>query len=144
MGIFKNLFQKKRTFMIDDADFGLIKGNKLNKDVILWEIKHNFFNKVINIYIEGNEEGIFKTQKEILVSALNHESEIRQDTENALQAELKNADLHLNSIEDYFDDPTISVNCEGFELSFQEKNEPYYIFNVQFKDNKLAGVSIDS
>jgi hypothetical protein len=35
------------------------------------------------------------------------------------------------------------VRDDGFEIAFQQKNDPYYFFNVHFENNKQVGVSID-
>jgi predicted transcriptional regulator len=97
----------------------------------------------IEILIDGDKEKISETQKRTLKGALNNESEIKSESEKALKEQFDNAELEFVSIEKHFDVDSITVNDNGFELSFQEKNDPYYYFNVHFEDNKQVGVSID-
>ena len=142
MGIFGNLFKSKKlkTF---DADFGDIESFSTNGNRIGWKINREFLNSNIEILIEGNQNGIAETQKQILLNALTNETEIKSESEKALKEQFENAEMKFVSLEAHFDLKGISVRDEGFEMVFQEKEGQNYFFNVQFENNKEVGVSID-
>jgi len=143
MGIFGNLFKSKK-LKTNDKDFGEIESFSKNGNRIGWQIKREFLNSNIEILIEGNQNGINENQKQILLNALNNETEIKSESEKALKEQFENAEMEFISIEKSFDVNGISVRDDGFELTFQEKESPYYFFNVHFENNKQVGVSIDS
>jgi hypothetical protein len=142
MGIFANLFGSKK-LTINDADFGEIESSFAKGNEVVWKIHKKYFNTNIDILIGGNKDGIDENQKQILLSAFNNEPQIKSESEKALQQEFENAEMEFESIEKHFDMKGISVHASGFEISFQDKNDPYYYFNVHFENNQSTGVSID-
>ena len=142
MGIFGNLFGSKKLKMTD-SDFGEIESFSVRGNNIGWAFKKQFLNSDVEILIDGNKESLSESQKRTLINALNNESEIKSESEKALKEQFDNAEMEFISIEKHFDVSSISVNDNGFELTFQEKNDPYYYFNVYFENNKQVGVSID-
>ncbi len=142
MGIFGNLFGSKK-LKTTDSDFGEIESFSVRGNNVGWTFKKQFLNSDVEILIDGNKEILSESQKRILINALNNESEIKSESEKALKEQFDNAEMEFISIEKHFDVNSISVNDNGFELTFQEKNDPYYYFNVHFENNKQVGVSID-
>ena len=142
MGIFGNLFGSKK-LKTTDSDFGEIESFSVRGNNVGWTFKKQFLNSDVEILIDGNKESLSESQKRTLINALNNESEIKSESEKALKEQFDNAEMEFISIEKHFDVSSISVNDNGFELTFQEKNEPYYYFNVHFENNKQVGVSID-
>tara|TARA_B100000809_G_C15083976_1_gene510713 strand:- start:1188 stop:1619 length:432 start_codon:yes stop_codon:yes gene_type:complete len=142
MGIFGKLFGSKK-LKTTDSDFGEIESFNVRGNDVGWTFKKQFLDSNVEILIDGDKEKISETQKRTLKGALNNESEIKSESEKALKEQFDNAELEFVSIEKHFDVDSITVNDNGFELSFQEKNDPYYYFNVHFEDNKQVGVSID-
>ena len=142
MGIFGNLFGSKKLKMTD-SDFGEIESFSTRGNDVGWQINKRYLNSDIEILIAGNKDGIAENQKRILLDALNNETEIKSESENALKEQYANAEMEFESIEKHFDLKGISVRDEGFEMAFQQKNDPYYFFNVHFENNKQVGVSID-
>lgn len=143
MGLFGKLFGSKK-LTIHDPDFGAMESIRVRKDIVYWSFKTRFLNADIDISIDGDTEKVYQNQKQILLSALASESQIKSESEKALKDQFANADMELVSIEAHFEVGSISVNDRGFELTFEEKNDPYYHFNVHFENNKEVGVSIDS
>ena len=141
MGIFENLFKRKKLKTID-KDFGEIESFSTNGNRIGWLINREFLSSNIEILIEGNINGINEDQKKILLNALENETEIKFESEIALKEQFENAELEFVSIEKHFDLKAITVRDEGFEMVFKEKDKNYY-FNVHFENNKQVGVSID-
>ncbi len=142
MGIFAKLFGSKK-LKTTDSDFGEIESFSLRGNAVGWTFKKQFFNSDVEILIDGDKEKISEAQKRTLINALNNESEIKAESEKALKEQFNNAEMEFVSIQKHFDVNSISMNDEGFELSFQKKNDPYSYFNVHFENNKHVGVSID-
>ncbi|GAA3552876.1 hypothetical protein [Snuella lapsa] len=142
MGIFGNLFGSKK-LKTTDSDFGEIESFSTRGNDVGWQINKRYLNSDIEILIAGDKDGIAENQKRILLNALNNETEIKSESEKALKEQYANAEMEFESIENHFDLKGISVRDEGFEMAFQQKNDPYYFFNVHFENNKQVGVSID-
>ncbi len=142
MGIFGNLFGSKK-LKTTDSDFGEIESFSVRGNNVGWTFKKNFLNSDIEILMDGDKEKISESQKRTLTNALNSESQIKSESEKALKEQFDNAEMEFVSIDKHFDVNSISVNDNGFELALQEKNDPYYYFNVHFENNKQVGVSID-
>ncbi|MCB4809683.1 hypothetical protein LG651_15610 [Tamlana sp. 62-3] len=142
MGIFENLFGSKK-LKTSDSDFGEIESFSTRGNDVGWQINKRYLNSDIEILIAGDKDGIAENQKRILLNALNNETEIKSESEKALKEQYANAEMEFESIEKHFDLKGISVRDEGFEMAFQQKNDPYYFFNVHFENNKQVGVSID-
>lgn len=142
MGIFGNLFGSKKLKTID-SNFGEIESFSKRGNDIGWQINKRYLNSDIEILIAGNKDGISENQKRILLNALNNETEIKSESEKALKEQYVNAEIEFESIEKHFDLKGISVRDEGFEMAFQQKDDPCYFFNVYFENNKQVGVSID-
>jgi hypothetical protein len=142
MGIFDKLFGSKK-LTATDPDFGEIQSFSINGDRVGWQVNRQFLGFGIEILIDGNKDGISKSQKQILLNALKQESVIKSESENALRGQFENADMKFVSIEKHFDLKGISIRDDGFEMAFQEKEGKNYFFNVHFEDNKQVGVSID-
>jgi hypothetical protein len=142
MGIFGKLFGSTK-LKTTDSDFGEIESFSTRGNEVGWQINKRYLNYDIEILIAGDKSGIAERQKRILLNALNNEAEIKSESENALREQYANAEMEFESIEKHFDLKGISVRDEGFEMAFQQKNDPYYFFNVHFENNKQVGVSID-
>ena len=142
MKFLKKLFKKEK-LVKQDPDFGEIKSFKIKGENVWWQAKGKFFEKEIDIHFNGNRNGIFPSQKRIVLSALNNQSKIKAESIKALKEEFDNADEKFISLNEHFVLEAISVNGSELELSFLEQNIFYY-FNVHFKNNKQVGVSIDS
>jgi hypothetical protein len=142
MGIFGNLFGSKK-LKTTDSDFGEIESFSTRGNDVVWQVNQKFMASDVEILIEGNKEGISESQKQILLNALNNESQIKSESEKALKEQFDNAEMEFISIAKHFDVRGISVRENGFELSFQEKEGQNYFFNVLFETNKQVGVSID-
>ncbi|WP_225037318.1 hypothetical protein [Winogradskyella sp. SM1960] len=142
MGIFGNLFGSKK-LKTTDPDFGEIESFSTRGNDVGWQINKRYLNSDIEILIAGNKDGIAENQKRILLNALNNETEIKSESELALKEQYANAEMEFESIEKHFDLKGISVRDDGFEMAFQQKNDPYYFFNIHFENNKQVGVSID-
>jgi len=143
MGIFGNLFGSKK-LETTDSDFGKIESFNVRGNNVGWTFKKQFLDSIVEVLIDGNKESISESQKRILIHALDKESQIKSESEKALKEQFDNADMEFVSIDKHFDVKSISIHDVGFELSFQEKSDPYYYFNVHFENNKQVGVSIDS
>ncbi|UOX32708.1 hypothetical protein LXD69_11715 [Flavobacterium sediminilitoris] len=142
MGIFGNIFGSKK-LKTTDFDFGEIESFSTRGNDVGWQINKRYLNFDIEILIAGDKDGIAENQRRILLNALNNETEIKSESEKALKEQYANAEMEFESIEEHFDLKGISVRDEGFEMAFQQKNDPYYFFNVHFENNKQVGVSID-
>ncbi len=142
MGLFEKLFGSKK-LKTTDSDFGEIESFSVRGDNVGWTFKRRFLDSEIEVLIDGDKEKISENQKLTLTSALKNESEIKSESEKALKEQFDNAEMEFISVEKHFDVSSISVKDNGFELTFKEKNEPYYYFNVHFENNKQVGVSID-
>jgi hypothetical protein len=142
MGILGKLFGTDK-LKVTDTDFGEIESFSTNGDRIGWLVNRRYLDTDVEILIDGNTEGLFKDQKQILLQALNNEPTVKLEAENALKEQYENAELTFTSLDTHFQLKGISVNTEGFETIFQEKEGKNYFFSVHFKNNKQIGVSID-
>ena len=142
MGLFGKLFGSKK-LTLHDPDFGAMESLGVRKDIVHWSFKTRFLNTDIDVFIDGDTEKVSQGQKQILLSALESESQIKSESEKALKDKFGDAEIEFVSIEAHFEVNSISVSDRGFELTFEEKKD-YYHFNVHFENNKEVGVSIDS
>ena len=142
MGILGSLFGSKKLKMTD-SDFGEIESFSVRGNTVGWTFIKKFLNSDVEIFIYGNKESLSGSQKQTLINALDSESEMKSESEKALKEQFNNAEMEFISIEKHFDVSSISVNDNGIELTFHEKNDPYHYFNVHFENNKQVGVSID-
>ncbi|HDZ13961.1 hypothetical protein LCGC14_1447870 [marine sediment metagenome] len=142
MGIFGKLFKSKK-LRTTDKDFGEIESFSTNGNRIGWQINRKFLNSSIEILIEGTQNSINENQKQILLNALNNETEIISEVQKALKEQFENAEMEFVSIDKHFKLKGISVRDDGFEMVLQEKEGQNYFFNIQFENNKQVGVSID-
>ncbi len=143
MGIFDKLFKKEK-LTITDCDFGEIQSLKVNKKSVFWKFTTKFLSTEINVYINGDREKIYEKEKQILLNAINEQDLIKKESEKALKEEFENVEMEFISLEKQFKVSCMSVNEQGFELTFSQIEEPCYNFNVYFENNKQMGVSIDS
>lgn len=143
MGIFENLFGSKKKLKITDLDFGEIESSFTKGNKVGWKIKKRFLDSDIEILIVSNQNGISENQRQIILNALNNEKEIKAESEKALKEQFENVDIDFISIEKHFEPKSLSIQENGFEMSFQEKEGQNYYFNVHFESNKQVGVSID-
>lgn len=142
MGILSNLFGSKRK-EITDSDFGVIVQQSRRGEEVHWLIRTNFLAAPIEVDISGDKDGVSSVEKQILQSAIENEDLILTECRTALKDQYHNAELEFESIERHFEISGISVSKNGFTVVFQQKEDPYYFFNVHFKNNRQVGVSID-
>lgn len=143
MGIFSKLFGSKK-LIINDPNFGKIQSiNKRGKELI-WQTHIKFLDTNIEVLFSGNKDGINPKQKQIVLSALKNEKEIYQQANLTLKAAYEDASMKYETLAKHFEINALSVNDLGFDLSFQQLNDPYYYFNVHYLNNKADGFSIDS
>ena len=142
MGILGKLFGTDK-LKITDADFGEIESFSTNGNRIGWLVNRKYLDTDVEILIDGNTEGLFKVQKQILLDTLNNEVTIKLEAENALKEQYANAEIEFVSLDTHFQLKGISINTKGFEMIFQEKEGKKYFFSVHFENNKQIGVSID-
>ncbi len=142
MGLFGNLFGRK-TLTTTDEDFGELVSFSTKGSRVGWLIELTFLGDHIEIMLAGDRTGLDESQKAILIKALLNERDIRAESTAALREQYQNADLPFVSIEAHFNVKGLMVRDDGFELTFQQKAEQQYFFNVHFENNKQVGVSID-
>lgn len=142
MGIFGKLFGNNN-LITTDSDFGEIVSFSVKGERVGWQVKRQFLGFEIEILIEGNRDGISKTQKQIILNALNNELSIKSESETALKEQFENAEMEFISLEKHFVLRGISVRDDGFEMDFHEREGKNYFFNIHFENNKQVGVSID-
>ena len=128
MGILGKLFGTDK-LKVTDTDFGEIESFSTNGDRIGWLVNRRYLDTDVEILIDGNTEGLFKDQKQILLQALNNEPTVKLEAENALKEQYENAELTFTSLDEHFQLKGISVNTEGFEMIFQEKEGKNYFFS---------------
>lgn len=143
MGIFDKLFRSKKLKIID-PDYGDIESIHSKGAQVDWLVKQEFLGSQIDVFLKGNTNGIFDSQKCAIKNVFSNEAQIATEAQKSLQEQFNNADKIFISIDHHFDIRSIFIVEEGFELTFQEKESPYYFFNVLFINNKAQGVSIDS
>lgn len=142
MGIFDKLFRSKK-LKITDPDYGDIESIHIKGNRIDWLVKRHFLGSEVDVFLKGDINGIFDSQKCTIQQVFSNETEIAAQSQIALQEQFDNADKAFISIDHHFDVRSIFLLEEGYELTFQEKESPYYFFNVLFINNKAQGVSID-
>lgn len=142
MGIFDKLFRSKK-LKITDPDYGDIESVHIKGAQIDWLVKHSFLGSQIDVFLKGDINGVFDSQKCALQNVFSNEAQIATESQKSLQEQFDNADKTFISIDHHFDIRSIFLLEEGFELTFQEKESPYYFFNITFINYKAQGVFID-
>lgn len=144
MGLFKKLFSSKTSLELVDVDLGKFNSNYIKGSEVNWIGTTIFFKETIELIIDGNSERLSPNQKKIVLNALSNEEILKSESSVAINEEYNNADKEFQSLDEQFQVKAITSNENGFELSFEQKENPYYYFNVFFENNKQLGVSIDS
>ncbi|TJY38033.1 hypothetical protein [Pontimicrobium aquaticum] len=145
MSFFKKLFGRGHTkLQIVDSDLGQFNSDYIKGSDVIWIGNTKLFGKSIELLMEGNQERISQVQKKIVLSALSDEDNLKSESSIAIKEEYKNAEMDFSSLEDLLEVKAITTNDNGFELSFEQKENPFFYFNVFFENNKQTGVSIDS
>ncbi len=142
MGLFGNLFKQKRLTTTDE-DFGELESFSTKGNRVGWLIELTYLGDDIEIIIDGDKDRLNESQKAILIKALLNERDILSESTIALREQYSNADMAFESIETHFHVKGLFVRNYGFEITFQQKEEPEYFFHVHFENNKQVGVSID-
>ncbi len=142
MGLFGKRFGNNTLKMID-ADFDEIESVSIRGSQVIWQVRRRYLDANIKVLIGGDKTGISEEQKRILHRAIDDEAQIKSESATALKEHYNNADFEFISIEKHFNLVGMSVNNQGFELSFQETAGNHYFFNVCFENNQCVGVSID-
>ena len=144
MGFFKKLFGGKTILEIVDPDLGRFKSNYVKGLDVNWIGSTTLFGKPIELLMDGNPEELSQNQKKIVLNALSHEDVLKSESSIAINEEYSNADMKFQSLDEQLGVKALTANENGFELSFEQKESPFFYFNVVFENNKQQGVSIDS
>ncbi|WP_299255910.1 hypothetical protein [uncultured Aquimarina sp.] len=144
MGLFKKLFSSKTSLELVDVNLGKFNSNYIKGSEVNWIGTIILFEETIELIIDGNSERLSPNQKKIILNALSNEEILKSESSVAINEEYNNADMEFQSLDEQFQVKAITSNENGFELSFEQKENPYYYFNVFFENNKQRGVSIDS
>ena len=144
MGFFKKLFGGKTILEIVDPDLGRFKSNYVKGLDVNWIGSTTLFGKPIELLMDGNPEELSQNQKKIVLNALSHEDVLKSESSIAISEEYSNADMKFQSLDEQLGVKALTANENGFELSFEQKESPFFYFNVFFENNKQQGVSIDS
>ena len=144
MGFFKKLFGGKTILEIVDPDLGRFKNNYVKGLDVNWIGSTTLFGKPIELLMDGNPEELSQNQKKIVLNALSQEDVLKSESSIAISEEYSNADMKFQSLDEQLGVKALTANENGFELSFEQKESPFFYFNVFFENNKQQGVSIDS
>lgn len=142
MGLFDKLFGSKK-LKVTDPDYGDIESVHIKGAHVDWLVKQAFLGTHIDVFLKGDKNGISNVQKRTLQTILTHEPQVSSESEKALKKQFKNANMEFITIDTHFDVRSIFIQEQNFELTFQEKESPYYFFNIFFENNKAVGVSVD-
>ena len=140
--MFRRLFGKKK-YHLNDLDFGEIESFSSKGNEVGWTIKYDYIDPQIEILISGDQEQIDPELKETLMKVLSNEQHHREQSESELKSQYENAELEFLSLSEHFQLKGITVHHWGYELIFQQKDEPFYFFRVIFEDGVPSGVAID-
>jgi len=145
MGFFSKLFGTKHTKLeLVDSELGKFDSDYIKGSDVMWLGSVVLFGKSIELIMDGNREELSQIHKNIILSALGDQENLKAESTVAIKQEYDNADLKFISINEQLTPVAISTNNEGFQLSFEQNEKPYFYFNVFFENNKQVGVSIDS
>lgn len=144
MSFFKKLFGGKKTLEIVDPDLGRFKSNYVKGLDVNWIGGTMLFGKPIELLMDGDPKELSQDQKKIVLNALSNEDLLRSESSIAISEEYSNADLKFELLDEQLRVMALTANKNGFELSFEQKESPFFYFNVFFENNKQQGVSIDS
>ncbi len=144
MSFLKKLFGNKTTLELVDPDLGRFKSNYVKGLDVNWIGGTTLLGKPIELLMDGNPEELSQDQKKIVLNALSNEDLLRSESSIAISEEYSNADLKFELLDEQLKVMALTANENGFELSFEQKESPFFYFNVFFENNKQQGVSIDS
>ncbi|SHG97811.1 hypothetical protein [Flagellimonas flava] len=144
MGFFKKLFGGHTSLELVDSELGKFDSDYIKGENVTWIGSAVLFGVTIELLMDGSRENLSQNQKQIVLNALANEDLLKSESSIAISKEYNNADMMFTSLGEQLEVKTITSNENGFELSFEQKESPYYYFNVHFENNKQQGVSIDS
>lgn len=143
MSLFSKWCQRKELSYLD-PDFGKVKGWKKKEELVFWKISGSFWDKPVELLFLGNIEGIAPSQKDLFHNLQLQEASLRLVATQILADSYGNADLPFFSIEEQFDLKAISLEKDKAVITLQQKQNPYYYFNLHLKEKEDIWLSIDS
>jgi hypothetical protein len=146
------LFKRKK-YKINDPDFGLMTALKFDNNIFRWttETELSGFDEEFGMLIIGDESGPSEEGKDYIFEFIEKYFEHEEIIRKVLLDTLKNADdkAKLERWQDKFklfgfDVYEVSGPVIKMSISFNQKEKPFYIFNVHFENFDPVGVSMDS
>lgn len=146
MNFLKNLFSPQPKPTYEHPMLGTMQAVRLNGDSTLWMTTWEVTSESVELFLKGTEQSpspvsIAALEKVIDTSTILDEArsavlDTLRNADDAYPADQFDRDMRLAAIHVYEDD--------SFEISYEQRNEPYYHFNALFRNGRSQGVSIDS
>ncbi len=146
MGLLNNLFGGKPRKTVQDERFGEMILFRPQGTASIWAGKWELSDDNLEFFISGDEQEPAEDALQVL-EKLVAEPELLGQAKAAVIETLRNADegYAQERFESDMALAAISVKAAGiFEISYVQRHDPYYHFNVAFEESGVVGVSIDS
>ncbi len=146
MGFFERLFgfrNSKPKLSIQDNELGTFTALSDSKTRILWNGSANFLSEQISLNIYGDAERLDSSQKKLVISILQNESQIDQEIDKSLKEQYETANKEYTNWRAHF--KVVSIESNEYDIYVtMEEIDSMYLFNILFEDNKAIDVTIDS
>ncbi len=146
MGFFERLFgfrNSKPKLSIQDNYLGVFSALSNSKTRILWNGTTDFLGNKVSLNIYGDDSKLDYSQKELVISILENQTQINQEIDKSLKEQYDNADKEYITWRDHF--KVVSIASSEYDIYvIMEEIDSMYLFNILFKDNKAIDVTVDS
>lgn len=146
MGLLRNLFGGKPRKTVQDDRFGEMVLFRPQGNASVWAGKWDLGEDNLEFFLAGDEQAPAEDALQLL-EKLVAEPDLLDQAKAAVIETLRNADEGYapERFETDMALSAMSIKTAGmFEITFVQRHDPYYHFNVDFEEGRIAGVSIDS
>jgi hypothetical protein len=146
MNFLKKLFSPQPKPTYEHHMLGTLQALRLNGESTVWMTNWEVLSEPVELFLKGTEQ--FPSLDSITaLEKLIDTSTILDEARSAVLDTLRNADDAYPADQFDRDMRLAAIHVDGddsFEISYEQRNEPYYHFNALFRNGRSQGVSIDS
>lgn len=146
MNLLKNLFSTKPKPTYEHPLLGTIQALGLKGVNTTWSTTWEVGSESVELLLRGTEQtpsaGSLAALEKIVSTPV-----LLDEAKAAVLDTLRNADEAYPTEQFKHDMRLAAISVEGadvFEISYEQRSEPFYHFNVLFRNGRSDGVSIDS
>lgn len=146
MSFFKDLFASKPKPTYEHPILGTLQALSLNGENTTWSTTWEVLSEPVALSLNGTEQAPSSGSIRSLESIVATQT-ILETAKAAVLDTLRNADEAYPTEHFDCDMRLVAISIYGpgsFEISYEQRNDPFYHFNAQFMNGEVDCVSVDS